>query len=202
MANKSSQKSSHGSKDTAHIPSHARYPTLQMTAAIPLLGNHPTIFVGLLDDTRFTNDKWNIDVRRVADSFQISDTNNFLQIKIARAAPGEVDAHFLDEEFRKAMQAVNRADMQFLRIVPMGIEWNEALFKYLELLIRQWNIPFINKQVQYVVSGDTADYQHFNFCKGLCMQEICHSLQYYHTLDYDQDGNFVPNMILAVNAKP
>jgi len=188
---------------TPQIPSRALYPTLYMTAQTPVLGNHQTVFVGEVDNVRFTNDKWITEMERMKILFQITDTERCHEMKIRVAADETVNQkQVLDETF-KAVAAVNSANVEFLRIVLLGTTRAESLDEFLIFLVDKWNISLENKQVQVIAYGDSEDYLNLRFCKRLCMQKICHSVQYYFTLDYDTYGNFeqIKSLVKPLNIR-
>src|SRR5580698_9621031 len=88
----------------AHIPSKLFHPALTMTSSVPVVGNVPTIFVGIVDGTKYTDEMWHQHKALLADLFQITDYSCTCEMKIGSLNPLLIDAERLQREFTASKQ--------------------------------------------------------------------------------------------------
>jgi hypothetical protein len=170
---------------------------MQASAATP--GNIPTIFVGIVDGTKYTNEMWEHHKNLLACLFGITEMAQWVrEIKVQGLSARVVDGSSLQQQFREAMDVINRSCIKCLRIVGLGVGSSDSVTEALASLIREWNIPKREKEVQFVALGESPDYHYLNFCKSLCMKEECKHLQYYNTMDFNEQGYFRENKMTGL----
>jgi hypothetical protein len=173
----------------AHIPAALKGPLLLMSASPAIVGNIPTIFVGIVDD-HYTDEMWRNHATRLANLFGITDQTCTAPIKVV-SEPADstvVDAGRLAQDITYAMQVINQLQTKTIRIVGMGIGSSLAVTEALESLIRGWEIPPEEKNVQFIALGESTHFHYLNLCKSIVMKQMCHQLQYYNTMDYNVFG--------------
>jgi len=180
------------SPDDESIPSELHSPVLLMQASAAKPGNIPTVFVGIVEETIYTSDKWEQDKSQIARLFGITDMARWTrEIKVsASLSTGMVDRTSLQQQVIAALEVINISNIKSLRIVRLGSGSSISVTKALESLIRKWNIAKSEKEVHFIGLGESDDYQDLNFCKRLCMKEECERLLYYNTNDFDKRGYF------------
>ena len=83
----------------AHIPSALHGPTLLMSATPISTGNYPTIFVGIVDGLKYTNEMWEQHKNLLAVLFCITDPAVIGELKIGSVSRHLVDGRGLQEQF-------------------------------------------------------------------------------------------------------
>ena len=181
----------------AHIPASVKDPVMQMSCVDPVVGDVPTIFVGIVDKN-YTDNMWKCISHRLAKLFGISDHNLCCHIKVGSLNPelnlDIIDAERLQEQTTKAVTMINQKSLNqkskenMIRIVLLGSTSSPAITDALEALIRGWEVPSDEKNMQFIALGESENYHYLNFCKSLCMKMVYKSLQYYNTMDYNSFG--------------
>jgi len=175
--------------DNAHIPVSLRDPILKMSAESAITGNIPTIFVGVVDE-QYTDGMWQRHLTRLSSLFHINDSKCVGEIKVKNRGQNqnEIDGEQLGRDMSAAIEVININVVQAIRIVGMGIHSAIGVHDALESLVRGWNLPWDQKIVQFVALGDSRESDYLNFCKALCLKQICGTIQFYHTMDYNNFG--------------
>jgi len=191
--------SSYHNQDGTHIPTNIQDPSILISALPTVLGPWPTIFVGIVN-SRYTDEMWNNHKEQIVNLFGISGPNATYDIRI-QGSDTQVDADNLRRDMAAAANVVNANPINGLRIVGLGVGTAISVTQSLETLIRSWQRPAAEKEVQFVALGESSDGHYLQFCKNLCLKQVCKSIQYYCTQDYDKDGRLDvdrPNLINQV----
>jgi len=175
------------SGDNAHIPVSLRAPLLRMSAENAITGNIITIFIGVVDE-QYTDNMWEMHFRRLSNLFHIDDPHCFAVIKVKNRGQDEIDAGQLGLDMSAAIDVINANVVQAIRIVGMGNRGAIGVHKAMEALVRGWNLPWDQKIVQFVALGDSQDHVYLMLCQNLCLGQICASVQFYNTMNYDNFG--------------
>jgi len=126
----------------AHIPSALRSPALMMQASAAIPGNIPTIFVGIVDGSNYTNDMWEHHKNLLALLFDITEMAQWVrEIKVQSLSALVVDGSSLQQQFKEAVDMINRSHIQYLRIVGLGKGSSESVTNALKFMIQEWSIP-------------------------------------------------------------
>jgi len=174
-------------QDFAHIPIALEGPLLTMTFNDPHIGDCITIFVGIVDET-YTDAEWTTHRNRLATLFGITDPSCCIEIQIGNLGDRRIDAGKLLAQTIAATNLINQCKPKVLRIVGLGVGTSEIITDALEHLIRKWDIPLEDKHVQFISLGESRNFHNLNFTRRLCMKQICKTLQYYNTMDYNSFG--------------
>jgi len=159
-----------------------------MTAETAITGNLPTIFVGIVDED-YTEGMWKQHVERISHLFHIDDPDCKGEIMVKDRGPNAIDGQQLGLQMTNAIDVINSLGVNAIRLVGLGIHGAPALHQALESLVRGWNaVAWNNKTVQFVALGDSETGSYLNFCKALCLQQLCGSVQFYNTMDYNDYG--------------
>jgi len=180
----------------AHIPVSLRDPVLKMSADSAIIGNIPTIFVGVVDE-QYTDAMWTKHAERLSHLFGIDDPTCIAEIKVKNRGPRTIDGEQLGRDMTAAINVMNSLEASAIRIVGMGIHSALGVHDALESLVRGWNLPWEQKMVQFVALGDSREGDYLNFCKALCLKKLCGSIQFYKTMDYNNFGFLDLNRNLA-----
>lgn len=173
-------------RTSAHIPMAIQGPLLSMTFEEPIKGDQPTIFVGVTDAS-YTQSMWDDHKKQFSNLFSIKSSDCIREMKVE--CPGRIiDQTPLLKTMTEITAFINQKKSFMLRIVGLGVGSGEIITDALEALIKQWDIPLDEKHVQFVSLGESVDYHYLNFCRGLCMKQVCKRLQYYNTMDYNSFG--------------
>lgn len=173
----------------AHIPVSLRDPLLKMSAGIPFKGNQPTVFLGIVNE-EYTEEVWDRHAERLAKLFRF-DKSSIIRVKVeSLQVKGDrvVDAEKLGLEIAQAIDDINDRDAKEISVVCLGRSGSLALDKAVVALLRGWKASSQERDVQFVSLGESSDHHYLNFCKGLCMKQLCRSIQFYNTMDYDISG--------------
>jgi len=173
--------------DDAHIPESLRDPVLKMTSENAYTGCLPTVFIGIVDSD-YTEDMWNNHATRLSKLFNISQQTGFIEIKVRNRGDDQVDAVQLGRDMSAAIDALSSANVDIIRIVGMGIHGAIAVHEAIESLVRGWNKTWTDKNVQFVALGDAKDSVYLKLCKRMCLKNVCASVQFYLTMDYNNFG--------------
>lgn len=176
-----------GAPGDAHIPLALQSPALVITAEPTQVSRMPTFFVGIVDSD-YPEGHWRDHCDRIKRLFEITDASLSAEIKVMNRGNQTVDDQQLALDIRRALECINGESFDRMRIVRLGIGGSIVVDVALESLIRGWNIPWTNKNVQIVAVGESHDNHYMNFCKMLRLKELCHSVQYYNTMDYNVFG--------------
>jgi len=182
----SSQADSDDGSD-AHIPVSLRDPVLTMHSESAFVGNIPTIFVGVVDE-EYTETMWRNHADRLARLFGIAHAIFIGEIKVRCRRQDQIDGEQLGRDMSVAIDAINSNVVGKIRIVGLGKSSAIGVHAALESLIRGWNLPWDQKQVQFVALGDSKENHYLNFCKSVCLKQVCHTVQFYSTMDYNDFG--------------
>lgn len=162
-----------------------------MTYSMPVTGNVPTVFVGVVHE-EYTDALWENHYHQLGRLFEITSNDYCCHIKVTSIGPDSmvVDIEKLKDQMTTAMNAINIQfkDTTLIRIVGLGKGFSPVITDALEALIRGWDIPSDQKSVQFIALGESANFHYLNFCKGLVMKKVCKNLQYYNTMDYNSFG--------------
>jgi len=169
------------------IPIMLRAPTLVLSVVQPFTGDCPTIFVGMVDN-EYTDNLWDNDRDQLERLFQMTANCYIKQIKITKTGSLYNVPEF-GSAITEAFVDINTLQPITIRIVGLGSQTNSFVTQTLAELIRGWNIPPNQKEVQFITLGDSEDCHNLNFCKDLCLKEQCKTLQYFNVYDYGILGN-------------
>jgi len=169
------------------IPIRLQAPTLALSAVKPVTGDFPTIFVGMVDN-KYTDDLWDNDMEQIGRLFQMTANCYIKQIKITRTGR-LINVPEFGNAITEAFVDINSIKPIAIRIVGLGSRTTPFVTEALAQLIRGWDIPANQKEVQFITLGDSEDYHNLNFCKDLCLKEQCKTLHYFNTYDYGILGN-------------
>jgi len=174
------------------IPTMLQAPVLSMTSVNPatVTGEIPTIFVGMVDGM-YSEETWNMDMEQIRRIFQIYSSTSgerIVQIKILKTG-NLLNTQEFGNSMLQATSRINQLNAKAIRIVGLGYATTSFVSDALATLIKSWDIPAVEKQVQFITLGDSPDCHHLNFCKELCLKQQCKTLQYYSVSDYDIFGN-------------
>ena len=179
--------------DMAHIPTTLREPTLTLGVESAWTGNLPTFCFGIVDHN-YTEVAWKTDKQNVLTLFGVSDPAFIFDVKGHGVGGRQIDGHRLADETTRAIQIINESNSRKMRIVSLGRVSNVSMFEAKESLVRGWQIQANEKQLQYLSSGDSKHCANLNFCKALCMKQLCKRIQFYNTMDYNQYGYYKSEM--------
>ena len=179
--------------DLAHIPSTLRDPTLAFSVEGAWTGNFPTVCIGIIDQT-YTEVSWKTDKQNILALFGVSDSTFVCDIKIIGIGGRQVDGQRLADDTTQATKFINKSNSTKIRIVSLGKASANAVFEAKESLIRGWQVPVIDRNLQYLTSGDSKNFTNLNFCKALCLKQLCKRIQFYNTMDYNQYGYYRAEM--------
>jgi len=171
----------------AHIPVSLRDPVLTMYSESAFAGNIPTIFVGVVDE-EYTDAMWRNHADRLSRLFHINDPNFVRQNKVGNRGQNEIDGEQLGRDMSAAIDVINGNVFDRIRIVGLGKSSAIGVHQSLESLIRGWNLPWDQKKVQFVALGDSKESHSLNLCKDVCLKQVCHTIQFYNTMDYNDFG--------------
>jgi len=171
---------------TAHIPIAIQGPLLTMSFENAITGDYSTIFVGVVD-ANYTEAMWNDHKKQLSKLFGITSLDCIKEMKLECPGP-IIDQGLVLSRMTEITAFINERKSTILRIVGLGVGSSQVITDALEALIRQWNIPLDQKHVQFVSLGESEDYHYLNFCRGLCMKQVCKNLQYYNTMDFNPFG--------------
>jgi len=156
-----------------------------------ITGDHSTIFVGVVN-ANYTEAIWNDHKEQLSKLFGITSLDCIKEMKLE--CPGPImEPGLVLSRMTEITAFINEKKSTMLRIVGLGVGSSEVITDALEALIRQWDIPLDQKHVQFVSLGETEDYHYLNFCRELCMKQVCKNLQYYNTMDYNPFGYLCVN---------
>ena len=177
-----------------HIPTALHDPLTLISWENPWSGNIPTIMIGIILE-HFLEEDWESQRRRFSTLFNITDPSFIMEIKTRNVGFGSnlLDGTQLKEETTVALHILNCLETTQLRIIHLGMASGPGLNESVESIIRGWNIPAANKQIQLITAGEAAGLFYFNFCKSLCLRRLCESVQYYNTMDFTNFGYFDSN---------
>jgi len=183
--------------DLAHIPFSLRDPVLKMTSESAISGNLPTIFVGIVDE-QYNEGTWKKHVARISQLFRIDNSSYIGEIMAKARGQNRIDGEELARQMTSAIDVINTFGVDTIRLVGLGVHGAIALHQSLESLIRGWDtVPWSQKTVQFVALDDSQDSAYLNFCKAPCLKQLCGSVQFYKTMDYNDYGFLemgVPNI--------
>jgi len=177
----------------AHIPYLLVDPVIVVRTERPYTGEVPTIFVGFVHEEfyqqYYTDRQWQNDAERIGRLFRFDVNNNTFHFKIKTGNQAEeIDYELLRTQTDEAIQMINRARTKKLRIIGLGFGWSNAIPEALESLIRAWNMPLNEKEIQLVAVGDSKYAHYLKFCQSICLKQLCNQVQYYNTMDYKENG--------------
>ena len=179
----------------AHIPTTLREPTLTLGVESAWTGNFPTFCFGIVDQN-YTEVAWKTDKQNILTLFGVSDPAFVFDVKGRGFGVGrrQIDGQRLADETTRAKQIINESNSRKMRIVSLGRASAVSMFEAKESLVRGWLIQTIEKQLQYLTSGDSKHCANLNFCKALCLKQLCKRIQFYNTMDYNQYGCYKSEM--------
>ena len=159
-----------------------------MTAKAAFTGSIPTVFVGMTDEL-YSDESWSNDKTQIVNLFGIPEQWIIGDIKITKSETGFVNTSQFAQNVRNLSDVINTHKPSQIRIVGLGFGTTSFVADALSAFIRAWNIPAAQREVQFIVLGDSPESHNLNFCKKLCMEEQCKTLQFYSMHDYDIFGN-------------
>jgi len=140
-------------------------------------------------DEQYTPDMWKKHVERISRLFRIDDPTCIAEIMAKAQGQNRIDGEQLGRQMTSAIDVINTLGVGTIRLVGLGVHGAVALHQALESLIRGWDtVPWSQKAVQFVALGDSEDSVYLNFCKALCLKQLCGSVQFYKTMDYNDYG--------------
>jgi len=170
------------------IPVALNDPGLRMTFRDVHTGNQPAIFVGVTNE-HYSEAKWDEDVHRIIQLFEISDLNRIGCIRLTEESDGgKIDATGLLRIVTEAIAVINKVTDKKIRIVGLGVAGVHNIYQALEALIKGWKVAVDQKKIQFVAVGEYDNYAYLNFCKQLCLQKLCSAVELYNTKDYNDFG--------------
>jgi glutamine synthetase type III len=184
----------------AHLsffPITLRNSILKLTRTDLTVGNvkHTTIVIGTIAPG-YPEDYWKKDVAEVGRHFNLDMTTNvhdapkvfFIKMVPVANAANVLNSKEAIEQMEIALNAINMG-VQHLRIVRIGIANTSFFFDAVNYLLKDWNCSG-DKYLQFVTTGDDGDNELFEFCKSLCLSEVCKEIEFYNTRDYHPFGYF------------
>jgi len=173
----------------AHIPVTLQGPLLVMSYDEPCIGKIATIFVGIVNES-YTDAMWDAHKKRLTDLFDITDPSCMKEIKVESRGErqDQINSGKLLEQWNATLKLINQWKPKILRIIGLGVGSAEVVVQALESLIQRWDIAREDKHVQFISLGESRHFYYLNFCRSLCMKQICKTLQYYNTMDYNPFG--------------
>lgn len=169
------------------IPTALADPLLEMKTAHAIVGDIPTIFLGMVDE-KYTVEEWNDHKDQIVQLFSITDHKCIGEIKVQTHKTGSLNAQLFGQEMSRIITEVNNQKPTALRIVSLGPRWSPVLSDALLTFIRAWQIPPNQKTLQLITLGESADSYFLSFCKDICLKRTCAILQFYNAHDYDVFG--------------
>ena len=103
----------------AHIPVSLRDPVLELSSALPYIGDLPTVFVGIVDEA-YTEEMWKRHAERISSLFQITDPNMVCEIKIRSLGDNTIDGSQLGKDMTAAINALAKTPVEMVRIVGIA----------------------------------------------------------------------------------
>jgi len=174
--------------DEAHIPASLEDPVLLMTSLTANTGYLPTVFIGVVDTDNYTEEMWKSHATRLSKVFNV--VNGYIEIKVGTQEK-KVAGVKLAEDIKEAIIVLNNADVDTIRIVGMGYIGAISVLQAIESLVHTWNKPWDQKNVQFIALGDTANSDWLKLCKNMCLKQICRSVAFYLTKDYNSYGRLI-----------
>ena len=150
-----------------------------------------TIFIGIVNE-HYLDEDWEKHKQRFMALFRITDTSFIMEIKISSIEFGShiLNSTKLAEDTTTVMQIINCLETNQLRFLHMGAGHGYAVDDSIESLIRGWDKPEKEKHIQYINHGESKNFHSLNFCKRLCMKQLCGTLQFYNTDDFTNFGYY------------
>jgi hypothetical protein len=145
-----------------------------------------TMFLGIICNS-YNEYMWKDDVKKWEHQFVNSPLLE-IPMKSVVDLPNVLDAADAIKVTTSALSRMNDVmEPSPVRFVLIGPGHTEFLFSAIEHLLKQWEREPNKKSLRFVVSGDPRQL-YFEFCKKLCLQGTCHSIQFYNTMDYHPFG--------------
>ena len=179
--------------DQAHIPTTLCDPVLGIKTESAWTGNMPTFFVGIVDEI-YPEDDWTAHKQEIASLFKITDSACIFEIKAGSISGRQIDGKRLADDTTRAIEIINKSNCRRMRIVSMGIASSVSIIQAKESLVRGWQIPIREKELQFISLGESKHFTNLNFCKSLCMKQLCKTIQFYNTMDYNPCGYYRSEM--------
>ena len=179
--------------DNVHIPVLLQ-DSLLMSSTQVIIGNIPTIFIGVVDKD-YTEATWKSHVDRIEHLFQIEAKYCLHHIQVKGAEINRINEEQMGRDVSIAIEKINSLKQEhnytfeLIRIVGMRIHSAIEVHTAMEAIVKGWNLEWDKKTIQFVALGDSIQGSYLNFCKSLCLNKICAKVQFYKTADYDQFGS-------------
>ena len=174
-----------------HLATALRDPLITLSFENPWTGNIPTILIGVVNE-HYLDEEFDRHKQRILHLFKITDSSYLLEIRASSTGFGSrvLDDHKLGEDMATTIQTINCLETDQLRIIHLGVGNTVSVDDSIESLIRGWDKPLKEKKIQFIALGESSDFHLLNFCKGLCMKQLCGYLQFYSTMDFTNYGYF------------
>lgn len=176
-----------GEPNEAHIPVAFQAPALMISSAPTSTEVIPTIFVGIVDNI-YTEDHWSNHRNRIERLLEIPNGDLVGEIKVGSRDNETIDGENLALDMKNAVTIINSKNFNSIRIIGMGVHGCLAVIEALESLVHSWKLPLDQKKVHFIALGDSIDNNYLNLCKMLCLKQICRTVQFYNTMDYNMYG--------------
>lgn len=183
---------------TAHIPLKIRDKAIVLSSAdvwsgstigIDGLQKIPTIFLGIVNEA-YPEAIWEDNLKRFKQLFHLED-NYCGQIKICPLPSDKekIDFYKLSTDVSRAIDILNKTpNLYGMRFVRIGVGHSPLMNDAAESLLKGWNVPFERKIMQFVSLGDSENNHWLTFAHSLCLRQICYTVQFYNTMDYNVHG--------------
>lgn len=161
----------------------------------PLTGRAlPTIFVGTVRPN-YVQTMWEMDVQKWRNCLSIGLNQTQIQLQFL-PLPDRPEALDVSDAIPKVEAA--KATLRVLpnptpiRFVILGTGHSAFLHQAIEHLLREWcgpsGEPRASKDVEFFIDGDSKSKYLLQFCKWLCISNICDNLTLVNTMDYHPFG--------------
>ena len=136
------------------------------------------------------------DIKKWDNFFEDDDPLHFLgAIKLypVEDTPEAVNTFTAIDQVHEILPKLNQiSENMSIRIVVLGVRHSSFPQQAIEYLLREWKGPDGNprtiKNVEFFTSGDTRSHNMEQFCKWLCLSDICTNLVFINTQDYHPFG--------------
>ena len=194
MTSTSSSLGSKDKSDNAHIPIMLRDSVIMLSSNEVHTGKLFTVFIGVVDEN-YTKDKWTQHAERVSQLFNFDINYCVIHIQLNGEGRKTIDAAQMGLDVAAAIDQINNKQQERdsfvgLRIVGMGIHSCLAIYNAVEALVKGWIVQGNKKEIQFIALTDSGQGSFLNFCKSLCLKQLCANVQFYKAMDYDMFGYF------------
>jgi len=162
-----------------------------------------TVLIGITT-VCYTPSMWDEDARKWTNHFQVF-RQNCIEVKMQemRDSPRKVDCARAIVEINRALEELSKVPCgEFIRVIFLGPGLSQLTLDTLTYFVREWKTPdnterkATDKNLQVVTTGQLGktapgkDFNMFKLCQKLCIAGICHSIEFYDTMQYYPFGHY------------